>query len=131
MLRFKPAVAPIEVSVLPLMDRIELVAPAQKILAELRRRGMRVDYDTSGSIGRRYRRNDEAGTPYEVTVDYETLEQGTVTIRDGTPCSRSRFLSGRWQTSFRRCSTAYKVSGGRRPGWSCEKRVKVERARME
>jgi glycyl-tRNA synthetase len=43
---------------------------------------MRVDYDTSGSIGRRYRRNDEAGTPYEVTVDYETLEQGTVTIRD-------------------------------------------------
>lgn len=81
-LRFKPAVAPIEVSVLPLMDRIELVAPAQKILAELRRRGMRVDYDTSGSIGRRYRRNDEAGTPYEVTVDYETLEQGTVTIRD-------------------------------------------------
>jgi glycyl-tRNA synthetase len=81
-LRFKPAVAPIEVSVLPLMDRIELVAPARKILAQLRGRGMRVDYDTSGSIGRRYRRNDEAGTPYEVTVDYETLEQGTVTIRD-------------------------------------------------
>jgi glycyl-tRNA synthetase len=41
-----------------------------------------VDYDTSGSIGRRYRRNDEVGTPYGVTVDYETLEQGTITIRD-------------------------------------------------
>jgi glycyl-tRNA synthetase len=41
-----------------------------------------VDYDTSGSIGRRYRRNDEVGTPYCVTIDYETLEQGTVTIRD-------------------------------------------------
>ncbi len=81
-LRFKPAVAPIEVAVLPLMDRKELVVPARKILEELRCRGMRVDYDTSGSIGRRYRRNDEVGTPYEVTVDYETLEQATVTIRD-------------------------------------------------
>jgi glycyl-tRNA synthetase len=81
-LRFKPSVAPIEVAVLPLMDRKELATPAKKIQEELRDRGMRVDYDTSGSIGRRYRRNDEVGTPYEVTVDYETLEQGTVTIRD-------------------------------------------------
>jgi glycyl-tRNA synthetase len=81
-LRLKPAVVPIEVAVLPLMDRSELSAPARKIVEELRAGGMRVDYDTSGSIGRRYRRNDEIGTPYEVTVDYETLEQGTVTIRD-------------------------------------------------
>lgn len=81
-LRFKPAVAPIEVAVLPLMDREELIVPAKKILEELRIRGLRVDWDTSGSIGRRYRRNDEVGTPYEVTVDYETLEQATVTIRD-------------------------------------------------
>jgi glycyl-tRNA synthetase len=81
-LRFKPSVAPIEVAVLPLMDRKELATPAKKIQEDLRDRGMRVDYDTSGSIGRRYRRNDEVGTPYEVTVDYETLEQGTVTIRD-------------------------------------------------
>lgn len=81
-LRFKPAVAPIEVAVLPLMDREELIVPAKKILEELRIRGLRVDWDTSGSIGRRYRRNDEVGTPFEVTVDYETLERGTVTIRD-------------------------------------------------
>ena len=81
-LRFHPAVAPIEVAVLPLMDREELVFPAKKIQEVLRGLGLRVDYDTSGSIGRRYRRNDEIGTPYEVTVDYETLEQGTVTIRD-------------------------------------------------
>ncbi|MDM7912120.1 MAG: glycine--tRNA ligase [Methanotrichaceae archaeon] len=81
-LRLKPAVAPIEVAVLPLMDRKELVAPAKKILDELRCRGLRVDYDTSGSIGRRYRRNDEIGTPYDVTIDYETIEQGTATIRD-------------------------------------------------
>jgi glycyl-tRNA synthetase len=81
-LKFKNAVAPVEVAVLPLMDREELLAPAEKILQELRERGLRVDYDTSGSIGRRYRRNDEIGTPYEVTIDYETIEQGTVTIRD-------------------------------------------------
>lgn len=81
-LRFKPSVAPVEVAVLPLMDRDELTSLARKILDELRCLGLRVDYDTSGSIGRRYRRNDEIGTPYEVTVDYETLEEGTVTIRD-------------------------------------------------
>jgi glycyl-tRNA synthetase len=56
---------------------------------------MRVDYDTSGSIGRRYRRNDEIGTPFEVTVDYETLEQGTVTIRDRDSMSQVRVA--RWQ----------------------------------
>jgi glycyl-tRNA synthetase len=81
-LRFNPSVAPIEVAVLPLMDRDVLVKPAEKILDTLRARGIRVDYDTSGSIGRRYRRNDEVGTPYCVTVDYEAVEQGTITIRD-------------------------------------------------
>ncbi|MDD1742383.1 MAG: glycine--tRNA ligase, partial [Methanotrichaceae archaeon] len=80
-LRFKPTVAPIEIAVLPLMDREELLTPAKEILEGLREFGFRVDYDTSGSIGRRYRRNDEVVTPYDVTVDYETLEQQTVTIR--------------------------------------------------
>jgi len=96
-LRFKPRVAPIEVAVLPLMDRSELTGPAKKILAELRSRGMRTDYDTSGSIGRRYRRNDEIGTPYEVTVDYETIEEGTVTIRDRD--SMSQVKVARWQVA--------------------------------
>lgn len=81
-LRFNSRVAPVEVAVLPLMDRDVLVKPAREILDGLRSRGIRVDYDTSGSIGRRYRRNDEVGTPYCVTIDYETNEQGTVTIRD-------------------------------------------------
>ena len=58
---------------------------------------MRVDYDTSGSIGRRYRRNDEIGTPLEVTVDYETLEQGTVTIRDRD--SMGQVKVPRWQVA--------------------------------
>ncbi len=94
-LRFKSRVAPIEVAVLPLMDRSELTGPAKKILEELRSRGMRTDYDTSGSIGRRYRRNDEVGTPYEVTVDYETIEESTVTIRDRDSMSQVRVP--RWQ----------------------------------
>jgi glycyl-tRNA synthetase len=81
-LSFLPTVAPIEVAVLPLMDREELSGPAKKIEEELRCRGLRVDYDTSGSIGRRYRRNDEVGTPYCLTVDYGAVEDGTITIRD-------------------------------------------------
>lgn len=96
-LRLKPQVAPVEVAVLPLMDRSELVGPAKEILGELRSRGMRTDYDTSGSIGRRYRRNDEIGTPYEVTVDYETIEEGTVTIRDRDSMSQVRVP--RWQVA--------------------------------
>jgi glycyl-tRNA synthetase len=96
-LRFKPAVAPIEVAVLPLMDRKELADQAKAIMQELRGRGMRVDYDTSGSIGRRYRRNDEIGTPFAVTVDYDTLEQATVTIRDRD--SMQQVKVPRWQVA--------------------------------
>jgi glycyl-tRNA synthetase len=81
-LALKNRVVPIQVAVLPLMDRSELIDPAEEIARELRDLDLRVEYDSSGSIGRRYRRNDEVGTPYSVTVDYETLEEGTVTIRD-------------------------------------------------
>lgn len=81
-LALKNRVVPIQVAVLPLMDRDELSAPAEEIARELRSLDLRVEYDSSGSIGRRYRRNDEVGTPYCITVDYETLEEGTVTIRD-------------------------------------------------
>lgn len=89
-MRFLPSLAPIEVAILPLMDREELVVQAKKIQKELRARGMRTDYDASGSIGRRYRRNDEIGTPYAITVDYDTLEQSTVTIRDRDSTSQIR-----------------------------------------
>jgi len=104
-LRFKPAVVPIQVAVLPLMDRKELTGPAQAIVQELRGRGMRVDYDTSGSIGRRYRRNDEIGTPFEITVDYETLELGTVTIRDRD--SMQQVKVPRWQAADRLAALLY------------------------
>ncbi|HII07183.1 MAG TPA: glycine--tRNA ligase, partial [Methanotrichaceae archaeon] len=89
-LALKNRVVPIQVAVLPLMDRVELIAPAEEIAQILRSLDLRVEYDSSGSIGRRYRRNDEVGTPYSVTVDYETLEEGTVTIRDRDSMSQIR-----------------------------------------
>ncbi len=74
--------APTTVGVFPLMDRDGLDDVAREIAAELRTSGLEVSYDDSGNIGRRYRRQDEIGTPYCVTVDYDTLEDGTVTVRD-------------------------------------------------
>ena len=81
-MHFSSAVAPVQVAVLPLLTRKELADPAKEILARLREKSLLVSYDDSGTIGRRYRRNDEIGTPYSVTVDYDTLQDGTVTIRD-------------------------------------------------
>ncbi len=81
-MHFSSAVAPVQVAVLPLLTRKELADPAKEIVAKLREKTLLVNYDDSGTIGRRYRRNDEIGTPYSVTVDYDTLEDGTVTIRD-------------------------------------------------
>ena len=60
------------------------------IAAELREDGHDVTYDDSGAIGRRYRRQDEVGTPFCVTVDYETLEAGTVTVRERDTTEQTR-----------------------------------------
>ncbi|MBN1134860.1 MAG: glycine--tRNA ligase [Methanosarcinaceae archaeon] len=81
-LRFKSEVAPVQVAVLPLLTRSELMIPAKEIVMQVRERGLLVTYDDSGTIGRRYRRNDEIGTPYSITIDYQSLDDETVTIRD-------------------------------------------------
>jgi len=81
-LGLKSEVAPVQAAVLPLLTREELIRPARDIESALKKKGVMVAYDDSGTIGRRYRRNDEIGTPYSITVDYDTLEDGTVTIRD-------------------------------------------------
>jgi len=81
-LRLPPEVAPVQAAVLPLLSRDELIKPGMEIVNKLRKAGILVAFDDSGTIGRRYRRNDEIGTPYSITVDYQTLEDGTVTIRD-------------------------------------------------
>ena len=80
-LRFHPRVAPYQVAVLPLLRKPELTAKALEVRALLGDR-LSVDYDETQSIGRRYRRQDEIGTPFCVTIDYETLDDQAVTIRD-------------------------------------------------
>ena len=79
-LRFHPKLAPITVAVLPLMKKDGLAELAGEIRDGLKDE-FAVDYDQSGAIGRRYRRQDEAGTPFCVTVDYQSKEDGTVTLR--------------------------------------------------
>jgi len=81
-LRLPPEVAPTFVGVFPLMDKDGLGERATEIAAALREAGFSVTYDDSGAIGRRYRRQDEIGTPFCVTVDYESLEEDTVTLRE-------------------------------------------------
>jgi glycyl-tRNA synthetase len=68
---------------------------ATAIHEDLRRRGIPSFYDESGAIGRRYRRQDEAGTPFGLTVDGETMESGTVTIRDRDTMEQVRIEEGR------------------------------------
>ncbi|MEM0449423.1 MAG: glycine--tRNA ligase [Methanomassiliicoccales archaeon] len=81
-LRLSPLIAPIKVGVFPLMPKDELVAVAKDLDWSLRMSGIESAYDDSGSIGRRYARMDEIGTPFCLTVDYQTLEDGTLTIRE-------------------------------------------------
>jgi glycyl-tRNA synthetase len=81
-LRLPAEVAPTTVGVFPLMDKDGMGETARDLAADLREAGLAVTYDDSGNIGRRYRRQDEVGTPYCVTVDYESLEDGTATLRD-------------------------------------------------
>ena len=78
-MHFLPAIAPFKVAILPLQKN--LGEKAKEIYGNLSKKFM-CDYDEAGSIGKRYRRQDEIGTPFCVTVDFQTLEDNTVTIRD-------------------------------------------------
>jgi len=84
------AVAPTTVGVFPLMDRDGLDDRAREVARSLREAGLSVAYDDSGAIGRRYRRQDEVGTPFCVTVDYDTLEDDTVTVRERDSTAQER-----------------------------------------
>jgi glycyl-tRNA synthetase len=81
LLHFHPSIAPIKVAVLPLSRKETLTPLAKEIYAELRQQWM-VQYDEVQSIGRRYRRQDEIGTPFCVTIDFQSLEDKQVTIRE-------------------------------------------------
>jgi len=81
-LKLRPAMAPVTVGIFPLAGKDELLVVAADIDARLRSAGLTTYSDDSGSIGRRYARMDEVGTPYCVTVDFDGLKDGTVTVRD-------------------------------------------------
>ncbi len=82
LLRLHPQIAPVKAAILPLIGKSpDMVAKARSLYEELRLRFV-VEYDDSGAIGRRYRRQDEIGTPWAATIDDQTLEDDTVTIRD-------------------------------------------------
>ncbi len=83
-------IAPTTVAVFPLMTKDGLDDRAEELAHELRESGFEVAYDDTGNIGRRYRRQDEVGTPYCVTVDYETLEDETVTVRERDSTDQTR-----------------------------------------
>ena len=90
-MKFHPRVAPIKASVFPLVkNKPELVEKAQSLYQRLQRK-WNVMYDQSGAIGRRYRRADEAGVPYALTVDFDTLEgDGSITLRDRDSTNQER-----------------------------------------
>ena len=82
-LKFNPDVAPYQYAVFPLLkNKPELVEKAKEVYQKLKNSGARVIYDESGSIGKRYRRQDEIGTPYCITVDFDSLSDDSVTVRD-------------------------------------------------
>ena len=88
-LKLDKRLSPVKVAILPLSKKEELTRPAKKIYQDLREFFM-AEYDETQSIGKRYRRQDEIGTPYCVTVDFETLNDEAVTIRDRDTMEQER-----------------------------------------
>jgi len=88
-MRFAPNIAPIKVAIFPLVKKEKLIKVSKKIFDELKGE-MKVEYDESGTIGKRYRRQDEIGTPYCITVDFDTLEDKKVTLRDRDTTKQKR-----------------------------------------
>ena len=108
-LRLHPRLAPVKVAVMPLVKKDGQPELARKVYEELRGR-MQAEYDEGGSSGKRYRRQDEIGTPWGVTIDHQSIEDGTVTLRDRDSLAQDRLkidelgpelerrLAAPWQT---------------------------------
>jgi glycyl-tRNA synthetase len=92
-LRLHPKLAPVKVAVLPLLRKDGHPELAREVYDSLRRR-MQTEYDDGGSIGKRYRRHDEIGTPWCVTIDHESVTGGTVTLRDRDSLDQTRVATG-------------------------------------
>jgi glycyl-tRNA synthetase len=92
-LRLDHRLAPIKAAVLPLSRHADLSPKARDLAAELRK-NWNIDFDDAGAIGRRYRRQDEVGTPYCVTVDFDSLEDNAVTVRERDAMTQERVAMG-------------------------------------
>jgi glycyl-tRNA synthetase len=88
-LKLKPSVAPFKAAILPLMKKQELLDKSDQIF-DLLKNDLALDFDVTGSIGKRYRRQDEIGTPFAITVDYDSLEDNAVTVRDRDTTKQER-----------------------------------------
>jgi glycyl-tRNA synthetase len=88
-LHFSPKIAPVKIAIFPLMKKDELTIKSRSIYKSLKTH-WNTEYDDGGAIGRRYRRQDELGTPYCITIDYQTLEDNTVTVRDRDSMKQER-----------------------------------------
>ncbi len=89
-LHLHPKLAPVKAAVFPLIKKEGLPEVAKKISSDLRKAGIETYYDESGSVGKRYRRQDEIGTPWCITVDFDTIKDETVTIRDRDTMKQER-----------------------------------------
>ena len=89
-LKLSPKIAPIKVAVFPLMNKNDMPEISQKIVDNIQSAGIASFFDAGGSIGKRYRRQDEAGTPFGITIDHDTLEDNTVTLRDRDTMEQER-----------------------------------------
>lgn len=89
-LKINPSLAPVDYAILPLSKKPELQKVAKEVYAQLVDKGFNVEYDETQSIGKRYRRQDEIGTPKCITVDFETLEDKSVTVRDRDTMEQTR-----------------------------------------
>jgi glycyl-tRNA synthetase len=88
-MKFHPRIAPLKVAVFPLVKKDGMPEVAQRIYRNLKPH-MAAFYDEKGAVGRRYRRQDEAGTPYCLTIDGQSLTDGTVTVRDRDSLKQDR-----------------------------------------
>jgi glycyl-tRNA synthetase len=88
-LKLDPRLAPVKVAVLPL-SRNERLSPLAREVADALRGRWTIDFDDAGAIGRRYRRQDEIGTPFCVTVDFDSLDDNAVTVRDRDTMAQER-----------------------------------------
>jgi len=96
-LKLDPRIAPVKAAVLPL-SRNEALSPLARKVAQDLRQSWNVDFDDAGAIGRRYRRQDEIGTPFAITVDFESLEDNAVTVRERDSMAQERVSLDRLQT---------------------------------